>query len=179
MSVLPVLDLTDDLLGTGRPAGVVGQRMPVQQMLLPGVTVGFGKEPPVRVPPEFDAVRIGLGVALPALRYLLDTGARVGPCLVCRQHSTVLVPVPLGTAGRWTAPGSECRPSATLNTLALGSSCPPACPSRFWITSHSRGNSAATTDGDRLGHGLHHAMALRRSPAVRDGRCPVSEARCA
>lgn len=177
MNVLPVLDEpVDGPVESVRPVGVVvGQRTPAEQLLLPGVTVGFGKEPPVHVPREFDAVRIGLGVALPAIRYLLDTGARIGPCLVCRQHSTVLVPVGLGTADRWMAPGSECHRGVTLNTLSHATDCPRSpCPARFWITPHTRRTDAVTTDADRL----HQAMALKRSPAARSGRSPVSGARC-
>ncbi|MFD8847802.1 hypothetical protein [Streptomyces sp. NPDC059604] len=178
MNALPALDAPfDDLVEAVRPVGVVaGQRMPAQQLLLTGVTVGFGTQPPSCLPREFDAVRVGLGVGVPAIRYLLDAGAGVGPCLICRQHSTVLIPVGLGTADRWMTPNAQCYHRATLNTLSRATRCPRSpCPSHIWVVPPGPGGSTTLTDAGQL----HHAISLQRSPAVRGRRAPVSEARCA
>lgn len=98
----------------------------------------------------------------------------VGPYLVCRRHSTVLIPVEIGAADTWIAAHSDCVRHIPAQPLMCVPGDAAACESRAWVDPLGLGAGAAarvTTGADVL----HDALSLQRSPAIRRERRPVSE----
>lgn len=113
---------------------------------------------PVVLPHDFDVVRTGMGVGVPAIEALREQEAAVGPVLCCMAHRMLLIPVAATTADWWHAPHSLCRRGgqwvcADFEEQPLYTT----CAARFWIVP-AQGRYATTAHAD-----LHHSLSLTRS----------------
>ncbi|MFI9588602.1 hypothetical protein ACIHCQ_44110 [Streptomyces sp. NPDC052236] len=99
----------------------------------------------------FDVVQTGMRVGLRALEEAREVAGPVAPVLVCLSHLFVHIPVEPGTAYRWHAPQTLCRPGLlSCSVSEIESTCCACCP-RIWLIPPDK-TSRPYTDSTELRH---------------------------
>lgn len=132
--------------------------------------VGLGdRSIPPALSGDYDVVRVNMGLGLPAIETMVDTGRRVGPVLYCVSHQILIVPVSSGTAYTWGAAHSTCSRGQNLECVAQGyqSRC-----SRVWLTLPAPDAASITAPA-----ALHDALSVTRARLQTTGRQPFSMCR--
>lgn len=115
----------------------------------------------------FDVVQTGSRIGLRALEKVRVQALPVGPALCCLTHGLVHIPVAPGTAYRWHAPQTLCRPSMLLCSTTERKSSRSGCL-RIWLVAYE--TQAPYTDSEVLRHQIMLGRTIpARGWAVPDG----------
>ncbi|MEU7072920.1 hypothetical protein AB0B30_27695 [Streptomyces narbonensis] len=136
--------------------------------------IALGEQPPMGLPSDLAAVRVGLALGLPAIDALVGDGTDVGPVRYCLDHRQLVVPVEAETVHRWRAAHSDCFPAAGSRSCGAGGY--RGCTG-VWVARPGSERPGVTPAG-----ALHEALSitrdrLRTAPGTHYPR--HQEARCA
>ncbi|GLX22525.1 hypothetical protein [Streptomyces lavendulae] len=136
--------------------------------------IALSEQPPMGLPSDLAAVRVGLALGLPAIDALVGDGTDVGPVRYCLDHRQLVVPVEAETVHRWRAAHSVCVPAARSRSCGAGGY--RGCTG-VWVARPGSARAGVTPAG-----ALHEALSttrarLRTAPGTHNPR--HEDARCA